>query len=96
MATRSMPAAATKSPKQVRRISSWRDDIPTFPGKWYWTAWHSTVEVVKRGKSLYVTPPCTGAVEVKVTPNIAGSFRAVPPKETDGVKRNQEAQRDLP
>jgi hypothetical protein len=82
--SRGIPAAARRSPKPVRRVSSCRDDIPTFPGKWYWTAWHSTVTVVKRGNSLYVTPPCTGAVEVKVTPNIAGSFRVVPPKETVG------------
>jgi len=48
---------------------------PTLPGRYYWTEWKAEVEVIKRGRTLYVTPP--GGVELKITPSIAGQFKAI-------------------
>lgn len=50
--------------------------LPSTPGLFYWTEWKSNVDVTRRGRHLYVTPP--GGIEVRVTHRIAGSFQ--PPK----------------
>ena len=52
--------------------------VPTVPGTYYWDEWKADVLVYRKkgGRHLYVTPP--GGVEVRVTSNIAGSFRSVP------------------
>jgi hypothetical protein len=65
-------------PKTKRRTMRVPGQLPVSPGEYYWDHWRAKVSVVKRGSSLYVTPPCKGAVEVKITPNIAGNFVAVP------------------
>lgn len=58
--------------KAIQRRTIARADIPDHPGLYYWSEWKSLVQVVMRGRSLYVTPP--NGVEVKITPNIAGRF----------------------
>ena len=65
----------TMRPKPVRRTVP-RVGLPTAPGCYYWSTWKSLVHVVKRGQALYVTPPGKNGVEVKITPNIAGTFIA--------------------
>lgn len=59
-------------PSRVRRPTN-RSQLPTEPGAYYWSEWKATVDVTKRGKYLYVTPP--GGVEVRITPYIAGTFK---------------------
>lgn len=69
-----------KRPAVVKRAQK-RRDIPTKPGDHFWSEWNSVVTVVQRGKSLYVIPPGANRFEVKVTKNIAGSFRLVEGKD---------------
>lgn len=57
-----------------RALSRIACPLPTLPGMYFWDAWGSDVEVIKRGRHLYVTPPCKGAVEIRVTEMIAGNF----------------------
>lgn len=61
-------------PKMIRDRGADRTDIPTEPGRYYWSEWKAFVDVVRKGRSLFVTPPASTAVEVKITNNIAGSF----------------------
>lgn len=60
-------------------------DIPTLPGLYYWDAYKQNVELYRKGrcKRLFVTPPIRGAVEIRVTPRIAGTFSAVAPVAND-------------
>lgn len=51
--------------------------LPDKPGRYFWSEWGSLVTVTKRGRSLYVTPPCKGAIEIKITPRSAGIFTEV-------------------
>lgn len=53
--------------------------LPTKPGIYWWSTWKALVEVVKRGSALYVTPPARTAVEVRISPRIAGEFTWVSP-----------------
>ncbi len=51
--------------------------IPTEPGDYFWTEWQAMVRVYGKGgtgKRLYVKPPCPGAIEIRITPRIAGKF----------------------
>lgn len=50
--------------------------LPTVPGMYFWDAYDQLVIVYKKkgGKALYVTPPGVNAIEVKITPRIAGKF----------------------
>jgi hypothetical protein len=65
-------AARSTLPKQRERAT-----LPTQPGRYHWSEWKCTVEVYRKrgGVHLYVCPP--GGVEVRVTPQIAGTFRHV-------------------
>lgn len=56
----------------IKRRTGKRNDIPDHPGLYYWSEWKCLVNVVMRGKGLYVTPP--KGIEVRITPNIAGRF----------------------
>ena len=47
---------------------------PAVPGRYYWGEYNCEVDVIKRGKYLYVTPPGPAAVEVRVSPRIAGTW----------------------
>lgn len=60
----------------VRRkpCTYYNQDIPKTPGVYYWIEWGENVEVIKRGKHLYVTPPIAGGIEVRVSGRIAGHF----------------------
>lgn len=64
-------------PKQrvKRRVNP---TAPTKPGWYYWDEWNANVEVYRKPKGfhLYVTPP--NGVEIRVTPNIAGTFKELP------------------
>lgn len=50
--------------------------LPTEPGKYFWDAYGQVVELYKKSrcKGLFVTPPIRGAVEIRVTPRIVGTF----------------------
>lgn len=61
--------------KAFKRRTAARKDIPDHQGLWYWSEYKCLVNVVLRRGGLYVTPPMKGAIEVKITPNIAGRFK---------------------
>lgn len=50
---------------------------PVTPGRYYWSEYKCEVDVIKRGRYLYVTPPGSVAVEVRVSPRIAGTWQPV-------------------
>ena len=77
------PANSRKRPQPVAHVNK-SENLPHGPGEYFWDHWKSLVTVVKRGNSLYVTPPCKGAVEIKISQRTVGKFVAAPPKETDG------------
>lgn len=70
-----IPVSPKKRPKPVAHVN--RSQLPTVPGRYIWDHWKSLVTVVKRGNSLYVTPPCKGAMEVKISTRIVGTFKFV-------------------
>lgn len=45
---------------------------PIMQAYYKWTAWSAVVQVMKRGRKFYVTPP--GGVEIQVTARTAGEF----------------------
>ena len=57
-----------------------KQELPTEPGRYYWSTWKATVEVYRKkgGRYLYVCPP--GGIELRITPRIAGTFTARDPK----------------
>lgn len=70
MNKRSDPRAA------MRRLPKFATDgKPVAPGLYWWDTWKAEVAVVKRGRSLFVTPP--GGVRVAVTARLAGTLRPV-------------------
>jgi hypothetical protein len=52
-------------------------ELPTEPGLYYWSEWDSEVSVYRVGGSLWVNMSCFGFCNVKVTNNIAGTFKRV-------------------
>lgn len=48
---------------------------PTAPGRFFWSEWNAEVEVFKKGRKLFVTPP--GGVTIPVTPHLAGRFKEI-------------------
>lgn len=76
-------ASFKRRPQIVRALNN-PENLPHGPGEYFWDHWKSLVTVVKRGNSLYVTPPCKGAVEIKISRRTVGKFVAAPPKETAG------------
>lgn len=71
MATNAMSKATSK----IRRPTN-ASKLPEVPGMYYWTEWDCIIKIYSkpRCKGLYVTPPGASAVEVKITPFIAGKF----------------------
>ena len=75
------PGAPRKQPRIkrefLRRLAS---PLPTKPGRYFWSEYGQVVELVKKrgSKSLFVTPPIKGAVQIRVTDRIAGTFVAHP------------------
>lgn len=68
------------APRYWRRMRTLnRSTLPTRPGAYYWDTWDAVVNVYTKPhrKGLFVTPPCRGAIEVRITPYIAGTFREV-------------------
>lgn len=61
----------------LKRVVNRTRTVPTEPGEYYWDHWKANVRLVQRGRALYVTPPAKNAVEVRVTPNIAGTFTKI-------------------
>lgn len=57
--------------------------LPKGPGLYYWSAWKAVVRVYKKkgGRHLYVKPPGARAVEVRISPRIAGEFTPYEGKE---------------
>lgn len=74
-----------RRPKIIRFVNK-AENLPQGPGEYYWDHWDSIVTVVKRGRTLYVTPPSKGAIETKISLAVVGKFVAVAalPKETAG------------
>lgn len=62
----------------IRKIDYRRlaDPIPTKPGRYFWSEYGQVVELTRKrgGKHLYVIPPIAGAIQIRVTNRIAGSF----------------------
>lgn len=53
-----------------------RKALPDKPGVYFWDAWGEYVTVYKKPRfgGLFVKPPVPNAVEVRITPRIAGDF----------------------
>lgn len=63
--------------RNIRRLPTQREqDLPTEPGRYWWTEWKALVDVVKlpRRAGLWVTPPGAASVPIKITTMIAGRF----------------------
>lgn len=68
------------SPKQKPRRLANRNDpknLPSGPGEYLWDHWKARVMVTKRWRSLYVTPPCRGGIEIKISLRTVGKFTPV-------------------
>lgn len=48
--------------------------LPTKPGKYFWDEWGAVVDITKKGRSLWVTPPTAGAIPVRISRRTAGIF----------------------
>lgn len=48
--------------------------LPNEPGTYFWSEWGANVQVTKRGRFCYVTPPGRNRMEIKITKRIAGCF----------------------
>lgn len=68
-----------RKPVQTRRPLN-RSELPTKPGRYYWSEWKAVVDVYTKGprcRALFVVPPVRGGIEVRISPFIAGTFTPV-------------------
>lgn len=69
-------SSQTKKPLRIAHRNDPRN-LPSGPGEYLWDHWKARVMVTKRGRSLYVTPPCKGGVEIKISLRTVGKFTPV-------------------
>ena len=70
--------------RHVPKFQNKIENLPSAPGEYFWDHWKSLVTVVRRGNSLYVTPPCNGALEIKISAKVVGKFVAAVPQGNRG------------